>query len=75
MDFTFNAPLNRVSFGQVTLSLLREIFKRKDINSFRLFPISNIDLQSFLIDEEFKANLEKLSSSDCRLQLVCMKLE
>lgn len=59
MNFTFNAPLNRVSFGQVSLALLREIFSRKDVESFRLFPISGIDLQAFLIDEEFKANLEK----------------
>ncbi len=59
MNFTFNAPLNRVSFGQVTISLLREIFSRNSIESFRLFPISNIDLQSFIIDENFKNNLEK----------------
>ena len=59
MNFTFNMPLNRVSFGQVSMSLLREMYNRTDSNSIRLFPISQIDLQSFLIDEGFKAFLEK----------------
>ena len=47
----FNLPLNSTSLGQVSLSILRELFNSKvDIN---LFPIGGIDLSSQTQDQEF----------------------
>lgn len=53
-DFSINAPINAVSFGQVTLTLLREIFSRGLEPC--IFPIAEqIDLSSEdKIDTEFK---------------------
>lgn len=56
MDLTFNAPLNSVSFGNVSFNLLKELFTR---NLFiQYFPISNIDIESFNIDQNFKEKIE-----------------
>jgi hypothetical protein len=53
----FNLPLNQTSLGQVSLSILRELFKKKlDIN---LFPIGNIDLSTQKEDKEFFSWLQK----------------
>ena len=48
----FNAPLNSVSFGQVSIALLKEIYSKKiDIN---LFPIGNsADLGAQNISKDF----------------------
>ena len=47
----FNLPLNSTSLGQVSFSILREIFKRKlEIN---LFPIGGVDISSQNQDQEF----------------------
>jgi len=47
----FNLPLNSTSLGQVSFSILREVFKRKlDIN---LFPIGGIDISSQNQDQDF----------------------
>ncbi len=47
----FNLPLNSTSLGQVSLSILRELFDRK--LSINLFPIGGIDLSSQKEDHEF----------------------
>jgi len=47
----FNVPLNNVSFGQVSLGLLREAFSRKE--SVPIFPIGNVDLSSERENEAF----------------------
>jgi hypothetical protein len=47
----FNLPLNSTSLGQVSLSILRELFNRR--LSINLFPIGGIDLSSQREDSEF----------------------
>lgn len=59
----FNAPLNSVSFGQVSTSLLREAYKNR--TELNILPIGqNIDLSAYIIDKDFgewiKSNLSKL---------------
>lgn len=50
-NLALNLPLNPTSLGQVSLSILRELFSRqKDII---LFPIGNIDLSSQKQDKDF----------------------
>jgi hypothetical protein len=58
---TFNLPLNLTSLGQVSFSILREVYNRKiDIN---LFPIGNIDIGTQKNDNDFVAWLQKSISS------------
>jgi glycosyltransferase involved in cell wall biosynthesis len=47
----FNLPLNSTSLGQVSFSILRELFKRKE--DIYLFPIGGIDIQSQKQDRDF----------------------
>lgn len=47
----FNLPLNSTSLGQVSLSILRELFNRKI--SINLFPIGGVDLSSQKEDQDF----------------------
>ena len=47
----FNLPLNSTSLGQVSLSILRELFKRKV--DLHLFPIGGIDISSQNQDQDF----------------------
>jgi glycosyltransferase involved in cell wall biosynthesis len=57
----FNLPLNSTSLGQVSLSILREIFSRGlEIN---LFPIGNVDLSTQQQNPEFFTWLQKSISS------------
>ena len=52
MDFAFNVPINSVSFGQVSTTLLREAYNRKI--DFPIFPIgSGVDLASQEDDPNF----------------------
>lgn len=50
MNFTFHAPLNSLSFGQASLNILQEFFK-KGLNPLVL-SIGNIDIKSFNNPEE-----------------------
>ena len=51
------APLNSLSFGNVSINILREFYKLNlDIG---LFPIGNVDLSAFKISEDFKQYLQK----------------
>jgi len=52
MDFTLNLPINSVSFGQVSVALLREFYKKG--MSPLIIPIGNIDLSTQDIDDDFK---------------------
>ncbi len=53
----FNLPLNSTSLGQVSLAILRELFKRKiEIN---LFPIGGIDLATQKEDQDFISWIQK----------------
>ena len=57
----FNLPLNSTSLGQVSFSILREIFSRGlEIN---LFPIGNVDLSTQQQNPEFFTWLQKSISS------------
>lgn len=48
---SFHLPLNSTSLGQVSLSILRELYKRKE--DILLFPIGNIDLSTQNQDKDF----------------------
>lgn len=47
----FNLPLNSTSLGQVSFSILRELFSRKE--NIHLFPIGNVDINTQKQDNEF----------------------
>ena len=51
MDLTLNLPLNSVSFGQVSLAILREFYKQELQPC--LFPIGNVDLSAQEEDKDF----------------------
>jgi glycosyltransferase involved in cell wall biosynthesis len=50
-NLAFNLPLNPTSLGQVSLSILRELYNRK--LSIDLFPIGNVDLNCQNQDQDF----------------------
>lgn len=54
MHFIFNCPINSLSFGNVSINLLREFYKSKDIVS--VFPIGDqVDISAFdKLDSGFK---------------------
>lgn len=51
MEFSLNIPINSVSFGQVSLAILREIYRRGLTPS--LLPIGNIDISTEEDDPKF----------------------
>lgn len=52
MKLIFNAPVNSLSFGNVSFNLLREMFKRNMDVSF--FPIGNdVNFKAFNVSQEF----------------------
>jgi len=54
----FHLPLNTVSFGQISTSVVRYLFDKKQ--DIYLFPIGNIDLSSInLFDKEFESWITK----------------
>tara|TARA_Y100001963_G_C6793285_1_gene456915 strand:- start:5091 stop:6170 length:1080 start_codon:yes stop_codon:yes gene_type:complete len=76
MEISFNLPINGVSFGQVSIGLLRESFKRGESPS--LFPIGEVDYSSQSnISKEFedwiKACIDKGKKSHSR-DIPCLKL-
>lgn len=46
-----NLPLNSLSFGNVSINILRELFSRGE--SPKIFPIGGVDLSAFKIEEDF----------------------
>lgn len=47
----FEAPLNSLSFGNVSYNILRELYRKG--SNIGIFPIGNIQLDSFNIDQDF----------------------
>ena len=57
MKLIFNAPINNLSFGNVTLNILREMYKQDDKPV--IFPLGDPDYSAFdKIDEDFKSWIE-----------------
>ena len=60
MKLALNAPLNSVSFGQVSFALLREMLT-SDLKPL-LFPIGQVDLSSQEVEKDLFEDLESLLS-------------
>lgn len=60
MDFALNLPINSVSFGQVSLAILREIYRRGLTPS--LLPIGNVDISTEEDDPNFTDWINKCIS-------------
>ena len=57
MKLLVEAPLNTLSFGNVSFNILRELYKKNvDVG---LFPIGNVDVSAFEIDKEFSDWLQQ----------------
>lgn len=53
MTLTVNAPINSVSFGQITSSFLRNVYDNKLAENLILFPVgNNVDLSSQQLSDE-----------------------
>lgn len=51
------APLNSLSFGNVSFNIIREFYKMNlDIG---LFPMGNVDISAYKVDNKFKEYLER----------------
>lgn len=57
MQFSLHLPINRVSFGQVSINILQEFFKKN--LSPCVFPIGDVDVNAHSLSEEFKRWLEE----------------
>lgn len=65
MSFNLELPINSLSFGQVSVGVLRELYKRK-INP-NIFPIGQVDMKSYLIDKDFAGWLQQnIAEADSR---------
>ena len=51
MDLIFEAPLNSLSFGNVSYNILRELYEKEA--NVGLFPIGNIQMESYDIPQDF----------------------
>jgi hypothetical protein len=51
-----NVPINNLSFGSVSMSILRELFKRDIVPS--IFPIGNIDLSAQNVDASLQEKIQ-----------------
>lgn len=49
--FNLEVPINSLSFGQVSVGILRELYLRNITPN--IFPISNVDLSSYNVDQKF----------------------
>lgn len=56
MEFNIELALNQLSFGQVGICILKEIFKR-GLSPY-IFPIANVDVRNYKLDQDFKEWLE-----------------
>lgn len=76
MDFAVNLPINQVSFGQVSIALLWELYELG--YQPNLFPIGNIDLAGTQITEDFHkwlvSCLNKAIYNHDRKKIPCFKL-
>ena len=62
MKLLLELPLNSLSFGNVSINILRELHK-KNIE-IGLFPTGDINVDSFELTEDFKKYLEDPSCID-----------
>lgn len=60
-NFALDVPINSVSFGQVSVSLIREMFSRGIEPN--IFPMHGVDLSSQKHDEEFNKRLNQCVNS------------
>jgi hypothetical protein len=60
----FNLPLNPTSLGQVSFSILRELFNRKEM--INLFPIGGVDLSTQKEDQNFFSWIQNSINSSVR---------
>jgi glycosyltransferase involved in cell wall biosynthesis len=60
----FNLPLNSTSLGQVSFSLLRELYSRRI--DMALFPIGGVDISSQKEDRQFFEWIQKLIASSLK---------
>ena len=60
MDYAFNVPINPTSFGQLSVSILRELYNRSSEPC--LFTLGSVDLSPFREDEGFNEWLKKSKS-------------
>jgi len=56
MNYALNLPINTVSFGQVSVALLREIYKKE--HQPCLFPIGNLEINAQKEDKDFFSWIE-----------------
>jgi hypothetical protein len=61
MKLIVEAPLNNLSFGQVSYNILRELFKRPEIE-IGYFPIGDISLGCFEPEKEFLNKLQEATN-------------
>jgi glycosyltransferase involved in cell wall biosynthesis len=61
MKLLFEAPINSLSLGNVSINFLREL-KNKNID-VGLFPVGNVDAQSYDLDNEFTAWLQEATNN------------
>ena len=61
MKVLLEAPLNNLSFGNVSVNILKQLYK-KNIE-IGLFPISDINIDAFSLDQDFKKYIEDAVNS------------
>ena len=64
-NISWNLPINSVSFGQTSVAILRELYKRG--LSPNIFPIGNVDLATQKPDEDFNKWLQACISKSYSL--------
>lgn len=63
-DLILELPINSVSFGQVSINILKELHRRKV--SCSVYPIGDIDASAYKITPDFKAWLEQAINNRLR---------
>jgi len=75
MKLVVDAPLNSLSFGNVSLNIIRELYKRGvDLG---VFPTGNVDLNAYDLDEGFRAYLQDAINKRLdffKPEIPCLKL-
>ena len=78
MRLVVNAPINKVSFGNVSYNILKELYKRKEEVEVIFVPLGQIDMSSFdTVDKGFidwlndcaKDNFSRIRKDDVALKL------
>jgi|TARA_R110002020_G_scaffold211170_4_gene417423 hypothetical protein len=75
MSLLLEVPLNRVSFGNVSFNIVRELHKRE--YPIRIFPIGEPDFSAFDINDELKKYIEDAVNNRwdfLKKDIPCLKL-